>query len=100
MLIIAGYMNVEPSQLAEFLDDLKMLAAAARSRPENVSYDAAIDDAATGRLLILERWRDQAGLVAHLAAADTQGFVGRWRGRMQAELRKFDATNERGLMDD
>jgi quinol monooxygenase YgiN len=99
MLIITGYMHVDPAVLVQFRSDLTALAAATRRRAENISYDAAIDAPESGRLLIAERWADQAALNAHLAAADTIAFVDRWRGRIQGDIRKYDATNERDLMD-
>ncbi|MBB4443469.1 MULTISPECIES: putative quinol monooxygenase [Rhizobium] len=99
MLIITGYVQVDPTDVAQFLADLRELAIASRKRPGNFAYDAGIEDPITGRLLISERWADQQALSAHLAAADTVAFVARWQGRMQGNVRKFDASNERGLMD-
>ena len=100
MLIIIGYVHIEPTNAAKLLADLKELAIASRKRPGNIAYDAAMDDQHAGRLLISERWTDQAALSAHLCAADTRAFVGRWQGRMKGDVRKFDASNERGLTDD
>jgi len=99
MLIILGYMHVDPAYQAKFLADLTALAAATRQRAGNISYDAVIDASELGRLLIAERWVDQAALSAHLAAADTIAFVDQWHGRMQGDIRKYDAANERDLMD-
>ena len=72
---------------------------AARKRPGNSAYDIAMEDPQAGLLLISERWTDQAALSAHLDAAETVAFVNRWQVRMQGDVRKFDASNERGLMD-
>lgn len=99
MLIVTGYVHIDPADLAQFMADLKALAALTRKRPGNISYDAAIDDPKAGRLLISERWRDQAALSEHLAADDTVTFVRRWDGRMRGDIRKYDASNERALMD-
>jgi len=100
MLIINGYMYVEPSSITEFVRDLQNLAVATRQRDGNLSYDAAVDDPLAGRLLIAERWRDQAALTAHLQATDTTAFVGRWGRAIRGEISKYDALNERGLMDE
>ncbi|CAK7261903.1 MULTISPECIES: putative quinol monooxygenase [unclassified Shinella] len=70
-----------------------------RQRPGNISYDAALDDPGMGRLLIAERWTDQAALSAHLNTEETKAFVARWQGRMRGDVRKFDASNERSLQD-
>ncbi|MGX1500042.1 quinol monooxygenase YgiN [Labrenzia sp. MBR-25] len=100
MLIVTGYMHVDPADLAEFTGDLASLAVATRQRAGNVSYDAALDDAKAGRWLIAEQWADQAALIAHLEAEDTAAFIAKWRGRMQGDIRKYDASNERGLAED
>lgn len=94
MLIVTGYMYVEPSALAEFNGDLQELAIAARQRDGNLSYDGAVDDPVAGRLLVAERWRDQSALTAHLSAADTMRFVRKWRDRTRGEIMKYDATRE------
>ena len=50
-------------------------------------------------MLVVERWRDQASLAAHLEASDTLAFVEKWSRGMVGSVLKFDATNERSLMD-
>ncbi|OED00973.1 antibiotic biosynthesis monooxygenase [Rhizobium sp. YK2] len=83
----------------QFLAELKDLALTTTQRRGNISYDAALDDPATGRLLIAERWADQEALSSHLDAEETKAFVARWQGRMRGDVRKFDASNERRLSD-
>ncbi|MFE4125932.1 putative quinol monooxygenase [Kosakonia sp. YIM B13605] len=95
MLIICGYVNIQPADLPFFMGDIKVLAQAVRKRAGNLSYDMAVEDHLTGRVLISERWKDQDALTAHLAAA----FIARWQERMTAEILKYDALNERGLLD-
>lgn len=99
MLVITGYMHVDPADLAQFMTELNVLASTTRKRPGSITYDAAVDDPLSGRLLISERWVDQAALSAHLRAADTVAFVSRWSGKMRGEIRKYDALNERDIMD-
>jgi len=100
MLIVTGYLYVAPAELARFMTHLKALANVTRQRDGNISYDAAVNDADTGRLLLSERWADQAALAAHLNADETVQFVNQWSGRMRADIRKYDALNERDLMED
>lgn len=97
MLIVTGHITVKPSDLSQFCMDLETLATATRQREGNLSYDAAVADASAARLLVAEKWTDQAALSAHLAAADTMNFVRKWQGRMQGDIRKYDASNERSL---
>lgn len=99
MLIISGYMYIDPSVLEQFMGELNLLANAVRQRDGNLSYNAAVEDYQTGRLLISERWVDQDALNAHLIKTDTVEFINRWQGKMKGELFKYDAFNERGLMD-
>ncbi|MFB0872894.1 MULTISPECIES: putative quinol monooxygenase [unclassified Sphingobium] len=100
MLIVTGYMHVEPMDVPRFHAELQGVAAVVRRRAGNLSYDAAVDDEPTGRMLIVERWHDQAALTAHLDAPETRAFVARWQGRMRGDIRKYDASNERDLMAD
>ncbi len=100
MLIVTGHMYVNPSDLSRFHAELQAIAAIVRQRPGNLSYDAAVDDPKAGRLLIVERWHDQAALNAHLDAPVMKAFVQRWRDKMRGEIRKYDASNERDLMAD
>lgn len=99
MLIVTGYIHVDPTELAHFLGDLQTLALTTRRRAGNLFYDAAVAHFRAGTLLISERWSDQFALSAHLDADDTKAFVGRWQGRMQGYIQKYDASNERGLME-
>ncbi|WOZ75815.1 putative quinol monooxygenase [Kosakonia sacchari] len=99
MLIICGYVNIQPADLPFFMGDIKVLAQTVRKRAGNLSYDMAVEDHLTGRVLISERWKDQDALTAHLAAPHTQAFITRWQERMTAEILKYDALNERGLLD-
>jgi quinol monooxygenase YgiN len=92
-------MHVDPDDLTQFMSELKVLAVNTRKRPGAIAYDAAIKDSRAGWLLISERWVDQAALSAHLTASDTIAFVSRWSGKMRGEIRKYDATNERDIMD-
>jgi len=100
MLIVTGYVYVEPPDVAEFAADIQVLAHSAKQRGGGTFYAVAVDDRAAGRLLVVERWRDQASLTAHLDAPETLTFVERWRGRMRGDLRKYDAANERTLFDE
>lgn len=100
MLIVTGHVHVEPSDMDEFVTDIQALAQSSRRRDGSLLYAVAVDDRSAGRLLVVERWRDQASLTAHLHAPDTLAFVERWQGRMRGDILKYDAANERTLMDE
>jgi quinol monooxygenase YgiN len=97
MLIVTGHIQLAPSDVASFVGDVAAFGDAARARDGCLFFAVAPDAPRTGRVLVVERWRDQAALDAHLAADETTAFVSRWQGRMQNALVKFDALNERAL---
>lgn len=98
MLIVTGHIQIAPSDVLSFTSDMVTFGDAARARDGCLFFAVAPDDPRTGRILVVERWRDQAALDAHLAADETAAFVSRWQGRMGDELAKFDALNERAIM--
>ena len=59
----------------------------------------AVDDAAAGRMLVVERWQDQASLTSHLETHRTATFLEKWMTRVKSDVLKYDASNERSLMD-
>jgi quinol monooxygenase YgiN len=98
-LIVVGTLHVRPTDLSSFIAEIGRLSAVARKRDGNLSYDVAVLDATDGRLLVAERWRDEAALAAHLRAQDTIAVVSRWEGRLQGDVRVYDAADERRLED-
>lgn len=100
MIIVTGTIRVDPPDLEAFAADLHVLAEVSRQRAGNIAYAIGRDSADPGRLLVVERWQDQRSLTAHLDAPDTRAFVTRWQDRMRGDIRKYDAENERGVMED
>jgi quinol monooxygenase YgiN len=99
MIILMGNVQVQATDAARFLTEVQTLARTTRAREGCLFYPVATEDAAAGRMLVVERWRNQASLTAHLEASDTVAFVERWSSRMVGSLHKFDAISERSLMD-
>ena len=97
MLIVAGYVHLDPADIEQFAIDIRRLIETTRSRDGCLFYAVALDDPLAGRMLVIERWRDQPALTAHLAALDTIAFVERWQGRMSGDVLKYDVANERPL---
>lgn len=75
MLIILGYVHIHPPLFAEFMDKINGLVNSVLRRAGNISYDAAVQEPLTGKIVIAERWEDQVALSAHLDAADTLAFL-------------------------
>lgn len=99
MIIVTASLYLDPIDATEFVDGLRATATATRAEEGCLFYTAALEDAATGRVLMVEKWRDQAALTAHLSTPETQAFLGKWAGKMKGDVLKYDASNERGLMD-
>lgn len=92
-----GHIEVDPARMDAFVADVEALAIRTRGEEGCLFYAVAVDDARAGRLLVAERWQDQASLTAHLEAPATSTFVRKWAGAMKSDVRKYDATHERTL---
>ena len=79
MLIVTGYLRLPPADIGQFAEDIEALIDITRARDRCLFYAIALDDPRVGRMLMVERWRDQAALTAHLAAPETihSAFDGR-----------------------
>lgn len=97
MLIVTGYVHLDPADVERFATDIEALIDITRARDGCLFYAVALDDPLAGRMLAVERWRDQAALAAHLAAPETIAFIERWQGRMSGDVLKYDAANGRPL---
>lgn len=99
MIIVTGHIQVPPSDAIDFINDLRVLAVASRRREGCLTYNAALEDPEAGRVLVVERWRDDEALKAHLRADDTSHFIQRWEKRLRGDVLKYDADNGRSLAD-
>lgn len=68
MIVVAGNFEVEPERRDEFL--ASRADAVHRSRAESgcLDYVFSADPLEPGRVVLFERWADQASLDAHIAA--------------------------------
>ena len=68
MIVVGGSFDVEPAQREAFLAE--RVAMMRRSRAEHgcLEYTFAADPVEPGRVVLFERWTDQAALDAHLGA--------------------------------
>ena len=95
MLIIAGHVYVDPSDIEELVADARATIPGARAADGCLFFSQTMDDPAAGSLLVLERWRDQEALDAYLTRPGVVAIFAKWSIRMRNEVRKFDASNER-----
>ena len=92
MLIVTGFIQLAPSDVAAFMTDLADLAVSTRRRDACLLYAAAVEDARIGRRLVVERWRDEAALTAHIQSDAAAAFIDRWQGRMSSDVHRYDVS--------
>jgi quinol monooxygenase YgiN len=67
MLIVGGWFEVEPSERDAFVAGRLDSVRSSRAEKGCIEYTVAPDPADAGRVILYERWEDQASLDAHLA---------------------------------
>jgi quinol monooxygenase YgiN len=66
MLIIAGTLQVEPTQRDRYLDGMKDFMQSSRSEPGCIDYALSPDTLDDGLVRVFEVWDSKAALAAHL----------------------------------
>jgi quinol monooxygenase YgiN len=67
MLIVAGYMDVEPAAREAFLAGMVAGMTTSRAEPGCLDYVLSPDPIDPGRVRLFERWETNEALGAHLA---------------------------------
>ena len=99
MLIIAGHVFVDPSEVEAFVADARSTLPMGRAAEGNLFFSIMLDDPAEGSVTVLERWRDKASVDAYLARPEVVDLFARWSDRMRNEVRMYDVSNERSPRD-
>jgi len=99
MIILMGYLHLNPSDLNEFTADVQAIASSTRAEKGCLFYAVTLEDAPAGRMLIVQRWQDQESLTAHLERQKTAPFLKKWGNRIKIDVLKYDASDERSFMD-
>ncbi|PJI45521.1 MAG: antibiotic biosynthesis monooxygenase [Rhizobium sp.] len=99
MLILMGYIHLDPSDAEAFAADIEATGSSTRREEGCLFYGVAPDDASAGRFLVAERWQDQASLDAHLERPETRAFLQTWTERMKGELQFYEASEQKPLGD-
>jgi len=97
MIALMGRAHVDPADIHEFVADVQAIAPGTRAAEGCLFYAVALEDAAAGRALIAERWRDEASLQEHLASPRISTFLRKWAARAALDVLRFDASNGRPL---
>jgi quinol monooxygenase YgiN len=66
MLIVAGTFEVDPAERDAFIESKLEAMRSTRSEPGNLEYAMSADPVDPTRVLLFERWADQAAFDAHM----------------------------------
>jgi quinol monooxygenase YgiN len=96
VLIVAGSFEVDPDQRDAFVASRHESMQKSRSEPGNLEYTVAPDPIDPGRVVLYERWVDQAALDAHLAPIRA-GTAPQGVAPKSASIAIYDVAGERSL---
>jgi len=68
MVIVAGSFEIKPDERETFLAGRLESIRASRGEPGCLEYTMSADPIDPGRVVLFERWADQASLDTHIAA--------------------------------
>lgn len=80
MLIVAGTFRLPPAQFAEALPVMARMVAASRAEDGCLEYSYAADLLEPGLIRVMEMWRDQDSLDAHVES----DHIAEWRAAWPA----------------
>jgi len=93
VIVVGGEFEVDPDQRDAFIDERLELMRASRSEAGCLEYTFAADPLVPGRVVLYERWDDQASLDAHLAAIRAATVV----APQSASIVLYDVAGQRPL---
>jgi quinol monooxygenase YgiN len=97
MVIVAGHFVVDPADQAAFVAGRVEAMRVTREEPGCLEYVMAADPLDPTRVVLYERWADQAALDAHLALLATGGSRATGPAPLGFEVRVYDVAGERSL---
>lgn len=98
MIIVLGYLDVDPAALDELLPVMRRQMDETRKEDGCERYSLAVEDGGSGRVSISERWRDADALKAHGASSHMAEFNKALKGKVRgAQIHSYEASNEQKL---
>jgi quinol monooxygenase YgiN len=73
MLIIAGYLVVDPNERDAYVEECVPVVAAARRAPGCLDFSITADSVDPARIRVFERWADEAQLLAFRGSGPSDG---------------------------
>lgn len=99
MILLMGYVHLDPSDVDEFAADVQDVVASTRAEKGCLFYSFTLEDARAGRVLTVQRWEDQESIAAHVERHESAPFLLKWGNRMRMDVQKYDISNERSFME-
>lgn len=94
MVIVIVEWTVVPARLQELLADLgKNSQRALQSEEGCLSYRFGVIDAATGRVLVAERWRTMGDFDAHRTAPHITALVDHWKTDLVGKFEIYESAD-------
>ena len=97
MLIVAGHFVVDPADQAAFLAGRVDAMTATRAEAGCLEYVMAADPVEAGRVVLYERWADQASFDAHMAVIAAGGSKSSGPAPKGFEVKIYDVAGERAF---
>jgi quinol monooxygenase YgiN len=98
MVIVGGIFEVEPDQRDTFVASRHESMRKSRAEPGCLEYVVSADPIEPGRVVLFERWADQASLDAHIAGIrQAPPSPDRGVAPKSATITVYDVSGERSL---
>ena len=97
MLIVAGHFVVDPGDQAAFVAGRAEAMRATRAEPGCLEYVMAVDPVDPSRVVLFERWADQASFDAHMAVIAQGGSKATGPAPQGFEVKIYDVAGERAF---
>jgi quinol monooxygenase YgiN len=93
MIIVSGYFEVDPAQRDGFITERHERMRTSRAEAGCFEYTFCADPLDAGKVLLFERWADQASLDAHLAGPSSPTSIAATR----TSIVLYDIAGERSF---
>jgi quinol monooxygenase YgiN len=100
MILVSGFLVIDPANLDRATELVTKLTEATRAEPGNIDYSFSSVLGDPGRLIITEKWEDQAAIDAHMASPHFLEFMGATGelGVSAVEITKYEVASESKLI--
>ncbi len=100
MILVSGVLVIDPANLDRATELVAALTAATRAEPGNLDYSFSSVLGEPGRLVITERWEDQAAIDSHMTAPHFVEFMGAAGelGVSHVEIDQYEVASHTKLM--